>query len=285
MNSLLTSDAGFLNTPGGIALFVVFDLAVLVLIFALNYRWLCKRLLDWLFATLFLIVFFPFFLLFLLADALYNRVTNAYKTLFETGVYCGKNERTIRVTVFATERIQHDATGALLSVRDRSTAWGRFLRGSGIKYYPCLLAIFLGKMSFVGPRLMSLTDAEALREDARARFAVRPGLVSSLERYGGEKLTYPDMFEEDIEYCKHINLFRDVAFFVTKIVNLLRGEGTRRYGICAETGYVDWLRQTGAITAEEAEEFAASAQSRLRRRQAAARERKDFAYTDPSKFR
>ena len=91
-------------------------------------------------------------LVFLLADALYNRVTNAYKTLFETGVYCGKNERTIRVTVFATERIQHDATGALLSVRDRSTAWGRFLRGSGIKYYPCLLAIFLGKMSFVGPR-------------------------------------------------------------------------------------------------------------------------------------
>ena len=54
----------FLNTPWGMAIFVVLDIAVFVLIAALNYRWLFKRLFDILFSAVFLIVFFPFFLIF-----------------------------------------------------------------------------------------------------------------------------------------------------------------------------------------------------------------------------
>ena len=212
---------------------------------ALNYRWLFKRVLDILFSALFMAVFLPFFLVFLLVDAIYNKVQNAYKSLFVSDYFAGKKGRVIRITVFATERTERGEDGKLLPERERVTPWGRFMKACGMKYYPCLPAVFTGKLSFVGPRPMTLTDAAALSEEGSVRFSVRPGLVSSLERYGGESLTWPDMFEEDAEYAAHLSLFKDVSFFMTKIANRLRGDTTQHLGVCAETGYVEWLAGTG----------------------------------------
>ena len=48
----------FLATGWGMAIFIIVDLAVLVLILALNYKWLFKRVLDVLFSFVFLAVFF-----------------------------------------------------------------------------------------------------------------------------------------------------------------------------------------------------------------------------------
>ena len=74
MQSILA--ASFLNTPWGMAVFIILDIAVFILIAALNYRWLFKRLFDILFSAIFLAVFLPFFLIFLGVDALYNRTAN-----------------------------------------------------------------------------------------------------------------------------------------------------------------------------------------------------------------
>ena len=267
----------FLATGWGMAIFIIVDLAVLVLILALNYKWLFKRVLDVLFSFVFLAVFFLFFLIALLADAIYNQAANAYASLFVSEYYCGKKGKVIKVTTFATERIRHDEAGNLLPESERRTGMGKFLAACGMKYYPCLGAVFAGRLSFVGPRLMTLTDAGALSEEGMQRFRVRPGLVSSLERYGGENLTYPDLFEEDALYAAHPNLFRDISFFAAKIAHRLRGDDPARpYGECAKIGYVDWLEESGAVTAEEAEEYRTEGKARLtgygRRRD----ERKDF---------
>lgn len=45
-NLLSDSSAPFLSQPWGLALFIIIDIAVLVLILALNYKWCCKRILD-----------------------------------------------------------------------------------------------------------------------------------------------------------------------------------------------------------------------------------------------
>ena len=276
--NLAASAADILNTWWGLTLFIVFDVAVLILIVALNYKWLFKRVLDFLFSLIFLVVFFPFFLIFLAVDAIYNRAVNAYPSLFVSGYYCGKKRRPVKITVFATERIRHDADGRLLPERERVTSFGRVLKGCGMKYYPCLLLVLAGKMSFVGPRPMTFGDAAAVGEGGIARFSVRPGLVSSLERYGGEKLTYPDLFEEDVEYAAHPNLFRDISFFMTKIAHRLRGDDARRvYGECTEQSYLSWLAGTGAITQEEAELYAADGKAALESFAKRDREREDFA--------
>ena len=274
--NILASPADLLGTPWGMAIFIVIDIAVLVLIIALNYRWLFKRVLDFLFAAVFLIVFFPFFLIALVADAIYNRVTNAYKSLF-AGEYCvGKKEKVFRLFTFTTERVLHDEEGRLLPVRERITPMGRLLSAVGMKYYPCLVAVLAGKMSFVGPRPLSLADAAALTSEQKGRFAVRPGLVSSLERYGGESLTYPEMFEEDAEYEAHIGLFKDISFFMTKLAHRLRGDSVRPYGECTDRDYIGWMLDTGAIGEEEAAEYRERGEERLAGLRNADRERRSF---------
>lgn len=262
MNAILASGADILSTPWGMAVFILFDIVVLVLIMALNYRWIFKRVLDILFSAVFLVVFFPFFLVFLLADAIYNKTQNAYRTLFTTEYYAGKKEKIIRVTTFSTERIVHDESGKLLPLEERITKMGKVLRACGMKYYPCLVSVFAGRMSFVGPRLMLVADACAVSDDAAERFAVRPGLVSSLEKFGGDALTYPDMFEEDTEYVRHIGFFKDIGYFCLKIINCIRGDAVRRYGECTDKNYIDWLLETDRIDEEEAKEYYATAKYR-----------------------
>lgn len=280
MISNLAAPSDFLNTWWGLTLFILLDIAVLVLIIALNYKWFFKRALDILFSGIFLVAFFPFFLIFLLADAIYNKANNAYPALFSETVFQGKKGKTVRVKTFTAERVLHDESGNLLPMAERITAMGKVLRACGMEFYPALLAVFCGGLSFVGPRPMSVVDAAAVGEDAEVRFSVRPGLVSSLELYGGEALTYPDLFEEDAEYVAHINFFRDIAFFMTKIANRFRGDNNK-YGACAEQGYIDWLLAEGEITAEEAKKYRREGEEHLRkvRLSDAARrnsERRDF---------
>ena len=268
--------ASFLNTPWGMAVFILADIAVFLAIVALNYRWFFKRFFDILFSAVFLAVFLPFFLIFLAVSAIYNRVVNAYPALFEKLVFCGKKGKAFAMTVFATERVLHDAEGGLLPEDERMTKFGKFVKGCGIKYYPLLACVFMGKMSFVGPRPLTLADAAAVSEEDKVRFSVRPGLVNSLARYGGEKLTYDDMFEEDAEYVAHINFFRDISFFMTRFAQKVRGDKVNYLGEVSEKSYLEVLLADGKIAPEEAEAFRADAAAREARRDAARNERERF---------
>lgn len=268
--------ASFLNTPWGMAVFILADIAVFLAIVALNYRWFFKRFFDILFSAVFLAVFSPFFLIFLAVSAIYNRVVNAYPALFEKLVFCGKKGKAFAMTVFATERVLHDAEGGLLPEEERMTKFGKFVKGCGIKYYPLLACVFMGKMSFVGPRPLTLADAAAVSEEDKVRFSVRPGLVNSLARYGGEKLTYDDMFEEDAEYVAHINFFRDISFFMTRFAQKVRGDKVNYLGEVSEKSYLEVLLADGKIAPEEAEAFRADAAAREARRDAARNERERF---------
>ena len=123
---------------------------------------------------------------------------------------------------------------------------------------------------------MPLSDAFALPPEGKVRFSVRPGIVSSLARYGGEKLTYADMLEEDAEYVSHINLFRDIAFFMTRFAQKIRGEKSNNLGEAAHKSYIEARKEEGTLTDEEADAFVADAEARLRIKKEADSERKLF---------
>lgn len=73
MFDLLASAPAFLQTWWGMLLFVVADIALLLAILALNYRFFAKRLLDILFSAAMLVLFSPFFAGFAIAQALRAR--------------------------------------------------------------------------------------------------------------------------------------------------------------------------------------------------------------------
>ena len=77
-----------------------------------------------------------------------------------------------------------------------------------------------------------------------------------------------------------MGLFRDVAYFMSCIANRIRGE-KKRYGECAEQGYVDWLLKEGEITPDDVEGYRREGEERRKasRADAAKRmeeERRDF---------
>lgn len=186
MELLVSAFVAFWNTPAGVAVWAIADVCVLVLLLALNYRWLGKRLLDILFSVAFLAAFLPFFALFLLVSFFIYRKEEGF-TLFEGMDVYGKKGKVFRLVLLRCERTAYDEGGLPLPVSARTTPLGRVCRACGMRWYTALPAVFLGKMSFVGPRPMLPADAAALIGEQRARFAVRPGLVSSLARYGGKK--------------------------------------------------------------------------------------------------
>lgn len=92
-NLLSDSSESFLSQPWGLALFIIIDIAVLVLILALNYKWCCKRILDILFSFLGLAVLFPFFFVFWIVQFVYNKKTKAYPSLFVKRYFIGKKRK------------------------------------------------------------------------------------------------------------------------------------------------------------------------------------------------
>ena len=261
MFDLLASAPAFLQTWWGMLLFVVADIALLLAILALNYRFFAKRLLDILFSAAMLVLFSPFFAGFAIAQALRARRQDG--AVFEQKTYAGKNAKPVSLSLFA--------------LSDADDVLDRILAVSGMRYYPALAAVFLGRFSFIGPKPFTLPDSAATGEDAFVRFSVRPGLFSSLERFGGKSLTYPDLFEEDAEYAAHFTLFGDVACFFAGLCAHFCGEEGQKYGVCAQTGYVDWLLAEGEITEEEAKAYAERAHARLKGYEERERDRKNFA--------
>lgn len=244
----------FLEQPWGMALFIVLDIAVLVLILALNYRWCCKRILDILFSLVGLAVFFAFFLVFYIVQIVYNNKTKSYGSLFEKRYFIGKREKITYCTEFACK----NENGEL-------TQLGKVLRATKIAYYPRLADIFSGRFSFVGPVPLSVADYLAVKAEDRARFSVRPGLISSLEKFGGESLTYADMFEEDAEYAEHLSLWKDISYFCLYFIVKLRGDRRNKLGECAEKSYVEALFHSGDITEEQATEYRTQGEEKLQK--------------------
>ncbi len=234
----------FFNEPWAIALFIVVDIAVLTLIITLNYRFCAKRILDILLSLIALAVFFPFFIVLFAVQAIYNKKTNTYEKLFVKQYFIGKKQKIKFKTRFATTNSD-----------GKVTKLGKFLIATKIAYYPRLFDVFAGRLSIVGPIPLNLSDFAAMKEDACVRFSVRAGLISSLERFGGEGLTYSDLFEEDADYVETRSLFKDVSFFFAYFLSRIRGDKRNKLGECAKKTYIQSLEDDEIITKTQASEY------------------------------
>ena len=224
--------SSFLSQPWAMALFIVIDVAVLILIIALNYKICAKRLLDILFSLVAMAVFLPFFIIFLIIQKIYAKKTGEYESLFCKTYFLGKKQKLRYKTRFTCENKQGEITKL-----------GKVLKAIKIAYYPQLV--------------------NAVKEEDSARFSVRAGLISSLERYGGEGLTYPDMFEEDAEYVKSRNFFKDISFFCAYFLAKIRGDKCNKLGECSQKTYIQSLLESEKITEEQAQKLEEQANEQI----------------------
>jgi lipopolysaccharide/colanic/teichoic acid biosynthesis glycosyltransferase len=200
-----------------------------------------RRLRDVLVAGVLLVVLAP--LLALIALAI--RVDSKGPALFRQR-RVGRGLQTFTILKFRTMRSDVDATphreyvqslidGAVtapehgqlykLSVDDRVTRIGRFLRSWSLDELPQLINVLRGDMALVGPRPVIAYEVDMYPETYLRRFAVKPGLTGLWQVSGRNERTYEEMVRFDIEYAEHTSLLLDLRILAKTVPVVLGRQG------------------------------------------------------------
>jgi len=118
------------------------------------------------------------------------------------------------------------ATHLLLDPKSALTPIGSFLRKSSLDELPQFWSIFVGDMSFVGPRpaLFNQEDLIALRTQSGVHTLV-PGLTGWAQVHGRDKLNIFKKVSLDKEYLNRHNFLFDIKILWMTFLNVIKLDG------------------------------------------------------------
>jgi N-acetylglucosaminyldiphosphoundecaprenol N-acetyl-beta-D-mannosaminyltransferase len=110
------------------------------------------------------------------------------------------------------------------------SAFTWLIASCGLARWPVLLSVIAGDVSFVGPRILTATEAGALAPDERERFAVRPGLYCYWWLQQRANIDFGTEAEADARYLRERSLGTDASILLRSLVAMPYGrpDGTRR---------------------------------------------------------
>lgn len=182
-----------------------------------------KNVLDFFFSLLAIIVLIPFMLIIGLC------------VLIDTGGFpifrqrrIGKNNKEFLILKFRSmnKKTPKDVPTHLLENPEQYISWfGKFLRKSSIDEIPQILNIFIGQMSFIGPRPALWNQKDLI--DGRTKNSVhllRPGLSGWAQCNGRDDIAIDRKIELDTEYLHKFNIWFDIKIFFLSIGKTLSGK-------------------------------------------------------------
>lgn len=187
-----------------------------------------KRSFDFFCSFIGLVVLLPIFLLVYISLRLQNDGSVIFKQ--ERIGYKGKP---FNIYKFRTMRTDSESEGTpLLAVKndERLTKVGKFLREHHLDELPQLFNVFIGDMSFVGPRPERQYFIDKIKEvnpNYDYLFLVRPGVTSLATIYNGYTDTLEKMLtrlEMDLEYLQKRSLWLDLKIIITTVLNIVKGK-------------------------------------------------------------
>ena len=233
----------FLSTWQGIALFVAFDILAIFAVMIIAYRWLFKRVFDWLFSSLAILLLTPVWaVLFIWGGVAKSR--QEVETLFSAEAYIGKKGKTVYLHRFN----RYNADGEIVG------GYAKFLESSKWHALARLFDVFAGKISFIGCTPMKPMDCAFLSDSEYDRHLAKPGLINPLVKTGSESTDYEEMWESDKKYAFDFGLFKDLGIFFVWIVKQIRGEGNAHLGNTREKSYAKYLLDDERITQSDYDE-------------------------------
>ena len=177
-------------------------------------------------------IFLASFLLIFLAGvlalvAMAVKITSQGKVLYWSN-RIGKDNSVFLMPKFRTMRSDTPVVAThLLSNPDvYLTPVGKFLRTTSLDELPQLYSIFVGHMSFVGPRpaLFNQDDLIELRTLAGVH-ALTPGLTGWAQVNGRDELPISEKVELDKVYLQKQSWFFDLQILLLTFVKVMRREG------------------------------------------------------------
>lgn len=190
------------------------------------YRHGLKRLLDFLFALLALLVLCPVLLLI----AIGLRVANKGAGAFFTQVRPGKGSRLFRIIKFKTMTDERDGQGNLLPDAERLTKVGRLVRSLSIDELPQLLNVLKGDMALVGPRPLLPQYLPLYSKEQARRHDVRPGITGWAQVNGRNAISWTKKLELDVWYVDHCSFWLDMKILFLTVKKVFVREGISQEG-------------------------------------------------------
>jgi exopolysaccharide biosynthesis polyprenyl glycosylphosphotransferase len=108
----------------------------------------------------------------------------------------------------------------------RITPLGRFLRRFSLDELPQLLNVLRGEMSLVGPRPLILEEDDHVREWARTRLRLKPGITGMWQVLGASDIPFDEMTRLDYIYVTNWSLWGDIRLIVRTLPALARARRT-----------------------------------------------------------
>jgi len=135
--------------------------------------------------------------------------------------------RYVSELINGAERRQSDGRRQLykLAADERVTKVGRFLRRTSWDELPQLFDVLCGHMSIVGPRPVTMYEAELYPAGYERRFEVKPGITGLWQVSGRNECSYREMVSLDIAWVESRSLAGYLSILARTPWTLLRARG------------------------------------------------------------
>ncbi len=104
---------------------------------------------------------------------------------------------------------------------ERLTKWGEFLRSSSLDELPEIWNVFIGEMSFVGPRPLPVSYEARYSEEQKRRHNVLPGITGWAQINGRNGISWVNQFKHDCWYVDHRSIMLDLKILFLTIGTVL----------------------------------------------------------------
>lgn len=195
------------------------------------YKHFLKRLFDIILSFLMLLFLWPV----LLIIAIVVKIDSKGPAVFKQE-RIGKGGKTFYIHKARTMCVgaETQGSGVYSNAGDtRVTRVGNFLRKTSLDELFQLWDVFIGKMSFIGPR-PPLTyhpwPLDQYTEEQKKMFDVRPGITGWAQINGRKEVEWHKRIELNVWYAEHVSFWLDLKIFFITIFKVFKNEGNENKG-------------------------------------------------------
>ncbi|MCR4787261.1 MAG: exopolysaccharide biosynthesis polyprenyl glycosylphosphotransferase [Lachnospiraceae bacterium] len=186
-----------------------------------------KRLIDLILSIILIVLTSPVMLITAIVIKLYDRGPVLYKQ-----VRCTAGGKEFKILKFRSMKVdaEKDGVARLASKNDsRITPIGKFIRSVRIDELPQLFNIFIGDMSFIGPRPERPEIIEQYSQKMPEfvfRMKMKAGLAGYAQVYGKYNTTPYDKLKLDLTYIENYSVWLDLKLMLLTLKILIKPEST-----------------------------------------------------------
>lgn len=186
-----------------------------------------KRIIDIVFSALAIVLTSPFMLITAVIIKCYDKGPVLYKQ-----IRCTAGGKEFKILKFRSMKVdaEKDGVARLASKNDdRITPIGKFIRAVRIDELPQLFNIFIGQMSFIGPRPERPEIIAKYTEEMPEfvfRMKMKAGLAGYAQVYGKYNTTPYDKLKLDLTYIENYSIWLDLKLMLLTLKILIQPEST-----------------------------------------------------------